>query len=78
MLTPIHGSTMTVIVSRFLVVIYLFFITGLGNIDLGINIVNNILYFLYKGLSVSSSRVIHRLDRFKPYIKIKSIIYKEE
>ena len=49
-------------------VIYLFFIIGLGNIDLGVDIVNNILYFLYKGLSVSSSRVIYRLDRFKPYV----------
>ena len=66
-----------VIVGRSLVVICLFLIIGLGNIDLGVDIVNNVLYFLYKGLSVSSSRVIHRLDRFKPYAWVKSIIYKE-
>ena len=52
---------------RSLVVICLFLIMGLGNADLGVDIVNNILYFLYKGLSISSSRVIYRLDRFKPY-----------
>ena len=57
--------------------ICLFLIMGLGNTDLGADIVNNILYFLCKGLSVSSSRVIHGLDRFKPHAWVKSIIYEE-
>lgn len=59
------------------VAIRLFLITGLGNVDLGADIVNNVLHFLCKGLSVSSGRVIHGLGRFKPHAWVKSIIREE-
>ena len=62
---------------RSLVLVYLLFVAGLGSADLGMYIINNILYFLSEGFGVSSGRVIYRLDRFEPHTWVEPIVCEE-